>query len=40
MNILLEKQKLCKAQIIIELIEKFEERIDNMQGWINGDLFP
>lgn len=40
MNIKLEKQKICKAQRILELIEKFEERIDSMQGWIEHGIFP
>lgn len=40
MNVLREKQRIAKAQKVLELIERFEERINTIQGWIEYGVFP
>lgn len=35
-----EKTRICKAQKVLELIEKFEERIDTMKSSINNNILP
>ena len=36
----IEKMRICKAQKALELIEKFEERIDTMKAAIDDNTFP
>lgn len=40
MNVKIEKQRLCKAEELLDGIRKFEERIDTAKGWMEHGIYP